>query len=650
MRTYSSLALLILLLSTRASAVTFDEAMDTLYQQGYTQGLVSYFCAQGTNPDLGFRWAGTSAERAVGRRVAEEMRSMGLNNVRLEPVPVDVFEFKKASLTVGDQIIVASTIAGVPPTPKGGITAEVLYVKSGTAADFDAVGDVSGKLVLIDSRMSSWWYHMPAFEAGLRKAAGVIATSSAEDPKYYSGSDDALGSFDGIYDLGAPPWIYVSRRTGDHLKSLLKSGRVIATMLLDQDVTLARDGGVAYNVIGELLGKRRDGQRILLTAHQDAHFRAGIDDASGLANLLTVAKALCLSKYDPSHTITFLATAAEEFGHTGAYYDFCIGAWWAATRAHKDWAGRVRAMLNLEGMGMAGVPVYLQCNPELEPWLKSLTHQSVPGFTWGTVIKTPVHSWNDQWTFTAAGIPSVKIDTIGENEDYNKVYHSNLETAALVDWSYLGNIGKFVFRAVQQLDTGLLPFSLKARADELTNAVKREDLLAVGADEKAVRDLIAQISAFQSAAATFDARVQEIPSSRIPDMNKRLLTLEMILNRSFTALSADDATIYPHEQVLRDARGLSLALTALTRVPTDAPAAMNALGSTYVTSLGTNFSHAAYLKHLSRLDPKFERIAWGGQGHLPKPLDVIPQYRIDPGGEVSESCHWPVIASKTARP
>jgi len=175
----------------------FDQAADALFAQGSPQELETHFCSLGTNPDLGFRWAGTSAERAVGERVAAEMRAMGLANVRLEPVPVDVFEFEKASLTVGDRTMTASTLAGVPSTPAGGISRTVVYVGGGTAADFDAAGSVEGRLVLIDIKPSSWWFTLPAFEAGHRGAAGIIATFTPDDPKYFSVDDGALGSFDG---------------------------------------------------------------------------------------------------------------------------------------------------------------------------------------------------------------------------------------------------------------------------------------------------------------------------------------------------------------------------------------------------------------------------------------------------------------------
>ena len=605
----------------------FDRAVDKLFAEGYPQGLVTYFCSLGTNPDLGFRWAGTSAERAVGDRVAAEMRAMGLSNVRLEPVPVDVFEFEKASVAVGDRLMIASTIAGVPPTPEGGITARVAYVKGGTASDFDAAGDVAGKLVLVDAKMSSWWFTWPAFEAGHRKAAGVICTYTPEDPKYYSINDQALGSFDGQYDLAAPPWVYVSRRDGDWLKSRLEAGPVTATMVLKEKVTLERDGGIAYNVIGELPGEHRDGQMVLMAAHQDAHFRAGIDDAAALANMLTVAKAMRASGHRPKTTVVFLATAGEEFGYTNAYYEWLTGAWWAATRAHQDWAGRVRAMLNLESMAVKEAPLTMRINPELKPWLERLVSRCSALLPYGSEAVTPVNSWNDQWPFTAAGIPSVEFATY--SVDYNRLYHSNFETSALVDWPYLAKIAKFAFRAAQQLDDGLLPYSLGTRADDLAAAVNKEELLAAGANAAVVSRLAAGVSAFRTAAADFETRAGAIPAGRTDAVNDGLLEVEKVLNSSFTALSPadDDATVYPHQAVLRDAQGINAALAALKADRPGPAASLKALAGTYMTRFGISFSYPVYLKQISRLRPDFPRITIGGQGQLPEPLDVIPQYR-----------------------
>ena len=613
--------------------VRFDQAVDALFAEGFPQKLETYFCSLGTNPELGFRWAGTSAEHAVSERVAAEMRAVGLSSVRLEPVPVDVFEFEGASLTVGGRTMIASTIAGVPPSPAGGITAAVVYVRGGTAADLDAAGNVAGKLVLVDAKPGSWWFSLPALEAGHRRAAGVICTTTPDDPKYFSVDDRALGSFDGQYDLGAPPWIYISRRDGDWLKAQLEDGVVTATLLLNEKVTLARDGGTAYNVVGELPGSRGDNQLVVMAAHQDAHFRAGADDTGGLVNMLAIARAMRASGYRPGSTVVFLATVGEEFGYTDAYYDWLTGAWWAATRAHPDWAGRVRAMINLETQAVRGAPFTLTSTPELAPWLKELASRHAAFLPHGSEVATPVSSWNDQWPFTAAGIPSVKFGTY--SDAYDTLYHTDFETAELIDWDYMAGIAKLVFRAFGRLDDGLLPYSLTARADDLAAAVKHDELLAAGADAAAVSRLTAGVDAFRRAAAAFELSAKTIPVAKVESTNGGLLEIEKTISARLTVLSpaADDATVYPHEPLLEDAQGINAALAALEAAKPDPTAALKALAGTYLTRLGIVFSYPVYLKHIARLDPGHDRITFGGQGQLPEPLDLVPEYRKIEAGD-----------------
>ncbi len=521
----------------------------------------------------------------------------------------------------------------MPPTPAGGITAPVVYVRSGTAADFNAVGDVRGKLVLIDSRMGAGAWNMPAFEAGYRHAAGVVSTFTPEDPKYFSVDERALGSFDGMYDLSAPPWIYINRRDGDWLKSRIMDGPVMATMVLKQKITLARDGGAAYNVVGELPGSRADGQMVLMAAHQDAHFRAGMDDTGALANMLTVAKAMCMSGYRPQHTVVFLATCGEEFGRADAYYDWLIGAWWAIGRAHADWAGRIRAMLNLETMAQKGAVLTMRANPELTPWLKRLGRVFPELLPCGFEVTTPISSWNDQWPFTAAGISSVMLHTT--NEEYDRLYHSDFETADRIDWRYLSSIAKLVFRAAKQLDDGLLPCSIAARADDIEAALDRNDLLAAGADVSAVSRLTAAVTAFKTVAGEAATAAGSAPTTRIPTANERLLAIEKIINSSMTALSPQDDTLYPHQQVLRDTQCINDAIAALRRAPPDPAAAQKALAGTYLTTLGLQFSYPVYQQQLARLAPGHPHLNWGEQGKLVEPLDVMKEYRQIEAGEIA---------------
>ena len=168
--------LLLLLLPTAALAKTtparFDKALDKLYQQGYPQALEEYFVSLGTNADLGFRWAGTSAELAAARRTFRELKSAGLRGVKYEAVPADVFEFKHAGVTTASGLdFIASAFAGTPPTGKKGITADVVYVGNGTKAAFDAAeaatGEpVAGKLVLMDLDFGDGLLDEPARRRG----------------------------------------------------------------------------------------------------------------------------------------------------------------------------------------------------------------------------------------------------------------------------------------------------------------------------------------------------------------------------------------------------------------------------------------------------------------------------------------------------
>jgi len=54
-----------------------------------------------------------------------------------------------------------------------------------------------------------------------------------------------------------------------------------------------------------------------------------------------------------------------------------------------------------------------------------------------------------------------------------------------------------------------------------------------------------------------------------------------------------------------------------------------------MTRFGISFSYPVYLKQLTRLEPDFPRTTIGGQGQLPEPLDVIPQYRKIGSGDTA---------------
>lgn len=630
-----AVVLLLLLLPAaafaKATPTKFDKALDKLYQQGYPQDLEEYFVSLGTNPALGFRWAGTSAELAVARRTFRELKSAGLRGVAYEAVPADVFEFKHAGVVTESGLdFLASSFAGTPPTGPGGVTAEVVYVGDGTKAAFDAAeaatGEpVAGKLVLCDLDFgTAIWMSMPGAEAAHRGAAGVIMTYG--DGGYYWYADDALGSFDATYQYDWAPMVYVNRDDGDELRDEVEAAMAadepyVATMTCDSDVKLAEDGGTAYNVIGTLPGKNR-GQAIVFSAHMDAHFRAGMDDTAALVNMLTIAKAMRRSGHLPNYDIVFLATCGEEFGYTNCYYDWLLGSWYAATETHNDWAGKVRAFIGLELMGLKHAALGSRTSEELVGLLEQVAADNPDLVPYGTDFTAPVYCWNDQWPFAAEGIPGMCLAT--SNETYSSLYHTNYETSDLVDYKYLAKIAKFAFRVDWRLENGLLPYDLPARAETLAASVDGDALLAAGADPDTVARLAGDIDAFSAACDAYDAGKDAIRD--VARANRKLLWVEKQIHDDFTALDCWDATIYPHQQVLGDVQLLNASLEALGENPVVADDAAGPLWGVSQMYYGLTFSYDAFVDDQQRHAPDYYRLSWGGQGQLAPYLDLVAEY------------------------
>ena len=357
--------------------LTYDQAVDYLFAKGYPQNVETYLTNLGTSP-LGYRLAGTPSDNASARYIADKLRGMGLSNVHLEKVPVDVWDVRGASLTVGAAEYTCSQFAGVPGVDAP-VTADVVYVGSGLAADYDRV-DVTGKIVLVDSSMENFWFNFQGAEATKHGAAAVVLTSNVSDPDaeyssfpWYSWAADALGGNDGEYDMGWAPMIYLSQQDGDALKAAIAAAdpvAVEATFASDVRITMADDGGFGYNVLATLPGSRHDGQKVILNAHHDSHLRAGLDDTGAVAETLALAKAMQLSGYTPKRDIVFLFDTAEEFGYTNSWYDWSIGAWHFITQAHPDWAGRIAAMWSIELMAREDATLDFNTSPELAGWLE----------------------------------------------------------------------------------------------------------------------------------------------------------------------------------------------------------------------------------------------------------------------------------------
>ncbi len=635
-----------------AQAITFDKAVDKLVDQGYPQSVIKKIRSHGTN-SLGFWPGGTEANDDVARYIARQMRAVGLQRVRLEGVPVDEWEMRGAWVKVNGRRMIASQWGGVRGTPERGLTGELVYVGTGSRDEIAAAGDVRGKVLLVDLDAYSWWPNYVQMEAKLAGAKAMVLTHAPYDidpsAEYFT-QLDALGCFDGETDYANTPFVYVSRRNGDALRAELQSATepVMATVKSDVKVRFADRGGRGFNVVGVIPGTTHKRQLVVVSAHHDAWFRAALDDTSAVGAALTMARAMEMSGYRPERTIVFLMTTAEEFGYTDAWYDWLVGSWWAITKEHTDWPGRVAGQINLEWQGLREGWYQVRTNPEMKPWVQSVFDANPDlnpyGIEPGVGIRSKVFCWNDQWPFTAAGVPSVYLVT--KSDDYRGMwYHTNYDAPSLIDWEYYAKNIKLAARFVDGLvapEGGVLPYHFGSRATQLAGTVDAAGMVARGVNEEVVGDFAADLDFFSQAAAAFDAGKDMIAPADRAAANIKLMRVQKWINSSMTALDQWDTTVYPHQQVYDDFAYLDDAVAAVDA--DDKDAALTAVGSVGQVWIAQYFSVPVYLRHLEVIRPTYRRVVWGAQGHLPPYPQLHRELALLEDGELAAA--RPSLAAK----
>lgn len=603
--------------------MSHDAAIDKLVADGYPQALENYLTSQGTSR-IGFAMGGTTADNNRASFLAQKLRGLGWS-VRLEPVPLDVMTFKGASVTVGSKVMTASTFAGVPGTASSGITGEIVYVHRGTAADFDAAGDVDGKIVLIDESLGSFWFNLPWTEAAVRGAAGIVMCGWAPD-YWWAADPDALGSFCSEYRNDLIPGVYISQKDGEWLKSQLATGLQAATVLSDNEYRYAAEGGVGYNVVATLKGKDSS-RRVIVNAHHDAYFNAGLDDTAGCVSAVLMAKAMAMNKYRPAHDLVVFLSTGEEWGRVNTLQDWCIGSWHAITTRHPTWAGTTSAFFSLDGPGMPDI-LRMRATPEIATALEGLAKQYPNLLPQGYSMQGVNYS-TDNWSFASAGVPGANFR---ERSDtfYLDWYHTQFDTKDLVDYQAMALFNKFLYRVVDKFDTGLVPYDMSTRAADITAAVNGDALKMAGADNTKVDRLLEALATFRAEATSYQARSTTIKA--IVPANRKLLAIAKMIGSSWTATNASGANVYPHAQAFADLNGLNAALAAL-QAPANPSAAIAALARVGDTGVTLTFSRSVYDIILPMDQPWADPVNWGALNHLTPLPDGAPALDLISAGD-----------------
>jgi hypothetical protein len=407
------------------------------------------------------------------------------------------------------------------------------------------------------------------------------------------------------------------------------------------ELTRAEDGGVGHNVIGKIPGRGNASELIIFTGHHDAWFRGAADDATAIAAMLGIARAVIESGYRPRHTLVFLASTSEEYGYTDAYYEWLIGCWYAVTREHTDWPDKAALTLDFEllGTGDPGERLLIRTHSELFELCERHLSADPSRTPFGTAIQNTVWANADHFTLTAAGIPGVYFNTVGL-QYLTRNYHTNHDTVDKINFDYLRQnieVVDDIWVEYDQADLPLLDFVARAvEAESRVNVVVDGRKLGElpGAEPAAVAGLHAAVARFRSAAEALESRLQSGRIRARQPVRREMRDAAFVILTELVALDVFDQYVFPHQQLQRDATRMQLAIDALDAG--QPVVALDLVRRTGLTNAGRHFAYESYVHELARHHPDFDRLQWGEQAHLSPYVDVWQEFheiddRIDEG-------------------
>ena len=461
------------------------------------------------NSELGGRTAGSDAEHAAADYLAGVMEEIGLSNVEKVAAPCDRWQFNGASFTVDGVSYPVYSYA------TASITAEVVYAGKGTMWDYEDL-DVEGKIVLVDvDQRADWWVTYPMLEADFQGAAAILAANVGG---FSQVADDALNCQD-ICGPTSIPTLSIGLADSQELQNKMKEGPVTATLVVDNEVEI--DAGTTYNIMGVLKGKSSDHQ-ILVGGHYDVHFWGFQDDNCAVGLVLSMAKAMIDSGYQPENDIVFCLHGAEEWGSSYTQYDWTVGAWEMINSVHPDWVGKTLAFLNFE------LPAYefdtytsTYSAPEmyamLDYYANEYPYSPDPEGCFPDGVLTEgyqTYTYSDDFSYYAAGVPStvngflLQKDMENVFPFYVDIYHSQYDTPdtyneAVMDFNirYYGALAMYIDQ------TPALYLDFTAQYDRILASIDEEAMAAAGVDMAAFHTALEELN---TAAQAMTERVKAL--------------------------------------------------------------------------------------------------------------------------------------------
>jgi carboxypeptidase Q len=287
---------------------------------------------RGLTDEVGPRLSGSPGDARAVEWALAKLKELGFANVRAEKVMVPAW---RRGVETGEvvapyrQTLVLAALGGSPPTPEGGLEAEVIEAGSIEALEARDQGAAKGKIVFFNkkmergSEMRGYGYAVDVRTKGPSRAAklgavGVLIRSIGTDHNRLPHT----GAVDYLADVPKIPAAALSIPDAEMLDRLIAGGKLVRVRF-----TLTchdRPEVESANVIGEIKGSSRPDEIVLLAAHRDSWDlgTGAIDDGAGCGIVIEAARLIGLLSRHPARTIRVCLYANEENGIAGgkAYF------------------------------------------------------------------------------------------------------------------------------------------------------------------------------------------------------------------------------------------------------------------------------------------------------------------------------------------
>jgi len=392
----------------------------------------------------GPRLAGSPGDRAAVAVALEMLKAQGFSNVHAEPVTVPVWSRTSESgeiVSPVSQKLALAALGGSVATPQGGIEAEVVVLRS--FGELEARKDaLRRKIVFFDvpterTADGSGYAKSVVFRtdgasrAARYGAAGMLVRSIGTD----SNRLPHTGALDYAKDQPKIPAAALSIPDADLLARLLERGPVRVRFAL---ACGARPDALSANVVGEIPGREKPEEIVLLGAHLDSWDlgRGAIDDGAGCGIVVEAARQIAALPRRPRRTVRVVLFANEENGLAGG-----------RAYAYAHGPELVRHAAALEADSGTGRPLGLSWNagPSAAPLFAGIS--GVLATLDAPRLETEGYGGADISPLIVAGVPLVGLDQDAStyfdfhhtaNDTFDKIVPKDLDrataAAAAIAW------------------------------------------------------------------------------------------------------------------------------------------------------------------------------------------------------------------------